>query len=177
MNANTKEYLDGEWERGVKKFPVYAMNRIYGAIPDGASVLDIGCGNGKFLKRLQMEKGCTVYGLDISPVAIEKLRSLGMEGEVWNAENMDAFTKEFDVVIASHVFEHVENDTGLARNVARITKQFAIIAVPNDCAYPEHTGEHVRKYNKGSLIFLLQEHFNEFEDITLKKHLILKCSK
>lgn len=178
---NSPEYWDSSWERGIKKFPKHTMNVIADFIPEKVSVLDIGCGDGTFLKRLKETKNCEVYGIDISSIAIGVAKINGVAGEVKSAEEMDDFDKRFDIVVCSHLFEHVKNDEGLAKNIARITKRFAIIAVPNDCSYPEETGEHVRKYTQESLRELLSGFFREIEDhtrynrSTLKNHLIFKC--
>ena len=182
---NSPEYWNSSWDRGVKKFPIHTMNWINRFIPNNISVLDIGCGDGTFLERLKNEKGCQAYGIDISNIAISKVNEKGIPSIVASAEDLDNFGREscFDVVVCSHLLEHIENDDGLVKNIARLTKQFAIIAVPNDCSYPEHTGEHVRKYTKESLIKLLVEHFRIIEDktrynrTTLKNHLIFKCLK
>ena len=183
-NANTIEYWDKEWARGVKKFPKYTMNRVCWLIPEGSSVIDIGCGNGKFLLQVMKERSPTeVFGIDISPVAIEKMKRCGIDGLAMSAENLDSFDRQFDVVTSCHLFEHVENDVGLARNVGRIAKKMAIIAVPNDCSYPEVTGEHVRKYNFKSLSKLLKPHFKTIKNCTrlnrelLKNHLIVVAKK
>lgn len=161
----------------MKKFPRYTMNRVFGLIPDNVSVLDIGSGDGTFLKRLQTKKNCQVYGIDISFIGIEKGKNIGVPGEVRSAEEMDDFDKEADVVICSHLLEHVGDDKGVVRNIARLAKQFAVIAVPNNCSYPEETGEHVRKYTKESLKELLSGFFRVVENHTLGNHLIFKCLK
>ena len=48
-------------------------------IPRNAAVLDIGCGDGQFLRYLK-DRGITqeVYGLDVSPVAIAALKRQGI---------------------------------------------------------------------------------------------------
>jgi len=184
VNVNSQTYWDKEWAGNVKKFPKYTMNRISWLIPEGSSVLDIGCGNGKFLRQVLLERSPTeLFGIDISEVAIKKLKENGIDGLVLNAENLDNFDRQFDVVIASHLFEHIENDVGLAKNVARIAKKMVIVAVPNDCSYPEITGEHLRKYNFESLSKLFAEDFKTIENHTignrelLKNHLIILAKK
>src|SRR3990167_10673366 len=174
MNANTPEYWNQQWHSGVKKFPLYTMNMIKRLVPKEASVLDIGCGNGKFLRKLIEEKNCKCFGIDISEVAIDEMRNAGIDGIVTSAENLDSIEGEFDIVTASHIFEHIDNDEGLMRNIARLTKQFAIITVPNDCSYPEETGEHVRKYNLDSLRELALRYLESVIDHTRRNRELLK---
>ena|SRR3990167_10721778 len=176
VNANSPEYWDKQWSKKVKKFPAWTMNRVKWLIPNGSSVLDIGCGNGTFLRTLRDEKQCKVFGIDISAVAVGKMIELGIDGLVWSAEQMDDFPYQFDYVVATHIFEHIENDVGLIKNIARIAKCGAIIAVPNDCSYPEPTGEHIRKYTRESLNALIAPYFTKIEDKTLRNHLIFKAT-
>jgi hypothetical protein len=42
--------------------------------------------------------------------------------------------RSFDLVIASHVLEHLENPTRVVRSIAKLTRQYLIVAVPNLCA-------------------------------------------
>jgi len=53
---------------GTDDFPLkkLELDLILKKIPSGASVLDIGCGNGETLIRLCREKGCTGVGVDFS---------------------------------------------------------------------------------------------------------------
>jgi len=53
---------------GTNDFPLKGLelNLILARIPEGASVLDVGCGNGETLMRLAREKECTGVGLDFS---------------------------------------------------------------------------------------------------------------
>ena len=177
MNRNLEPgYWDSQWGQNVKKFPKYTMNKIYGLIPYGSSVLDIGCGDGSFLLRLKNNLGCHVYGVDISEVAIAKMKTLGIEGSVENAEELRIRGK-WDITVATHIYEHIEKDDNLAKTQARLTRQFALIAVPNDCSYPEPTGEHVRKYTVQTLSDLLSPYYAKIENHTLGNHIIFKCVK
>lgn len=178
-NSNTMDYWDEQWRSKKKYFPVHVMKRIVTLVPEDSSVLDIGSGTGSMLKRLKYQKNCQVYGIDISPFAVFKSNEAGIPATYWDAENLDDFEvrKKFDVVISAHLFEHIIDHDKLATNTSRLTKKFALICVPNNCAYPEETGEHVRKYNILDLIRLLAPHFESFEDQTVGKHLMLKCLK
>lgn len=182
---NSPEYWDHSWTINRKKFPKHTMDLITKMIPDFSYVLDIGCGDGTFLLRLKRDKSCRVFGIDISKVAIEKANELGVTSRVISAEELDDFNWHggFDVTVCSHLLEHIENDDNLVKNIYRLTNKLAIIAVPNDCSYPEETGEHVRKYTAETLKKLLSKYFREVEDhtrlnrLTLKNHLIMKCLK
>jgi len=62
---------------GTNDFPLKGLelNLILARIPDQASVLDLGCGNGETLMKLAREKKCTGVGLDFSEQMIALARN------------------------------------------------------------------------------------------------------
>lgn len=178
INSNTKEYWDTSWLAGKKKFPKYTTRKIIELVPDKSSVLDIGCGHGKILRLLKSGKNCEVYGIDISSVAIEMMRKAGVEGEVCNAEDLVLKTgKKFDVIIASHILEHLDNDEEFVSRCSKLLNPngFMIVAVPDKCSPPEEEVEHVRMYDENSLMTLMLKDFYKIEDCSIKNHLIFKA--
>ena len=173
QNINSKEHWDNRWVNSPSRSKK-CEKIICRMVEPNLSVLDIGCGGGYLLKILKDR--CTVYGIDISSVSIDLLKISGIDGEIWDAENMDRFNKLFDVVICSHTLEHITDDIKLIKNIRRITKKYAIFAVPNNCIGPEEEPEHQRIYTKESLTELLFPHFKVIEDFSNGNHLILKCS-
>lgn len=174
-NANTKEYWDKKWGTNRKIFNRWVDNRIAYLVPEDSSVLDIGCGQGRVLSMVK-QKNCKVYGLDISPIAIELLKSNGIDGEVANAENMDKIEGKYDIVICAHLFEHITKHAKLIKNIRRLCGKFAILAVPDNICYPDPVGEHVRKYSKEQFTKLISKHFDKIEDHSLPHHIVYVCS-
>lgn len=80
--------------------------------PTGAArVLDVGCGEGRLLARLQ-DLGWTCVGQDVDPQAVAAARQRGLavtEGDLLAQRYPDA---SFDAIVLSHVIEHV-HDPGL----------------------------------------------------------------
>lgn len=103
-------------------------------IHEGDEVLEIGCGNGYFLKEIQ-KKGAKTLGLDLNPQAIEKGRKLGVTiTDQPIADHAATHTAAYDVVCAFQLFEHV-NDVGqfLKDAIACLkTGGKLIIGVPNN---------------------------------------------
>lgn len=62
---------------GTNDFPLKGLelNLILDRVPERASVLDVGCGNGETLMQLAREKNCTGVGLDFSEKMIELARA------------------------------------------------------------------------------------------------------
>lgn len=174
-NINTKEYWDKRWSEE----PMLSRkveNAVCKLVTEKCSVLDIGCGSGRILRSLKKDLDCSVYGIDISSVAINQLRSRGIPGACFNVEEPIVLVDfVFDVVILCHTLEHIQDDQRLIRYVAEMTKKYLIVAVPNDCIGPDEEPEHIRKYTKESLKELLYPHFDRVEDHSTGIHLILKA--
>ncbi|MCK5060999.1 class I SAM-dependent methyltransferase [Candidatus Parcubacteria bacterium] len=114
-------------------------------IKPGMKVLDAGCGEG-VLSFMIAEKGAVVIGCDISKLNIEKCKSLNnifkfssnVKFIVSDLENLPFKDGEFDLVVSSHVLEHLPDfDKGL-KEIMRVTKNKAVIAIPtilNLCSF------------------------------------------
>lgn len=78
------------------------------------AVLELGCGKGDLLHLLEAA-GASVHGLDISEASIEKARARGLAAEVGSHRDIgERFSgKRFDIIILSHVLEHIGDPRGL----------------------------------------------------------------
>jgi SAM-dependent methyltransferase len=95
-------------------------------------ILDIGSGSGSFLASMK-ELGWDPYGVDISPEAVGRARSLGItmfHGEVQEVPFPEVF---FDVITLRAVLEHVHRPVETLREVHRILKDQGVVyvVVPN----------------------------------------------
>jgi len=105
-------------------------------LPEGAIVLDVGCGNGVISRSLGA-KGFNVYGIDVSEKTIEKARQLNtlsnVKFDVISAEQLVAEGKKYDAVICSEVLEHLNHPAGLLQVLYQsITDNgILIVTVPN----------------------------------------------
>jgi len=99
---------------------------------ENGKLLDIGCGNGSFLKWLK-EHGWHAYGLEINKEAVNLCKANGIE--VFEGELIEVhFANEnFDVITLIQVLEHVHNPSAILNEVHRILKTdgLLLIAVPN----------------------------------------------
>lgn len=151
------------------------LEKVIGSLIDPeTSVLDIGCGSGRVIRGLKKDKNCNVFGMDISQVAISILRRNGIKGLVVDANDISDIAK-YDVIILSHTLEHINDDKTLIKKIAKSTKKYCIVVVPNDCMGPEEEKEHLRKYTKESLTALVAPYFKKIENHSVGVHLILKC--
>lgn len=117
----------------------YAHRRQYEVmlrfVEPGMRVLDAGCGEGT-LSILAAQKGAEVTGCDISAPNIEAAKKFAEQaGATINfiqsdVENIPFPDNSFDLVLSSHVLEHIPNfDRGL-HEIYRLTTRYAVIAVP-----------------------------------------------
>jgi SAM-dependent methyltransferase len=91
----------------------------------GRRVLDVGCGTG-FFTAYYLERGASVTGLDIAPVAVERLRARHPEARFLLADVSEAALAErFDVVNAFDVLYHITDDARWERAVRHLAAAVA----------------------------------------------------
>jgi len=131
-------------------------------------LLDIGCGGGELLGRYR-DLGWSVKGIEISPRACEVARARDLEIHQGTAFDAPFPTDSFDVVILSHVIEHVLDPV---RFLARCGELLApdgvlICATPNSramglsrygsCWYPLDAPRHLMLFDPGTIRRLARE--------------------
>ncbi len=108
------------------------------SVPTGTRLLDVGCGGGYFL-RLAKSLGAIVEGVEPSSHGATQTRRAGIEVFNGTLEQYLAASasKQFDVVTANHVIEHVPNPVETLATMKRILAPggYVWIAVPN-AQYP-----------------------------------------
>lgn len=74
-------------------------------------LLDVGCGAGGLMER-HRELGWTVFGIEFSPAASAACRARGLEVHQGTVFDAPLAGKEFDVILLSHVIEHLPDPVG-----------------------------------------------------------------
>ena len=95
------------------------------------TLLDVGCGNGDFIARMQ-SFGWSVCGVDPDPAAVGRVRSQGLQ--VYSGMIADVpDANRYDVITISHVIEHVADPVALLRECRRRLRPNGtlIITTPN----------------------------------------------
>jgi methionine biosynthesis protein MetW len=101
-------------------------------VPDGATVLDLGCGDGELLAELVEKKHVRGSGVDISPAAVEACVARGLSvfhGDL-DAGLADFDNGSFDVVILSFSLQQLHKPRLVLREMARVGK-LVIVSFPN----------------------------------------------
>lgn len=101
-------------------------------IVPGGRILDVGCGSGAFLYKMQ-SAGMDAFGVELSPDGAREAQRLGLKVKCGTLERQKYPSNYFDVITLNHVFEHVPNPMRTLRELKRIVKPDGriIIAVPN----------------------------------------------
>lgn len=98
-------------------------------LPRDISILDIGCSSGILIKELKALGFMDLHGVDISEKAIANANENGLENvHVMDGGNI-TLNQKFDVIIASDVLEHIENDEKTLDNWNTILKENGTLLV------------------------------------------------
>ena len=115
----------------------HAGNRadIIDLIPDNTrNVLDVGGGEGLFLRSLSLALGCQTHLCEVSPAICEVAKTQGNANYVWPGDFLEvSFDRSFDCITFLDVLEHVNApDRYLQRAVDLLTPAGLIIcSIPN----------------------------------------------
>lgn len=141
-------------------------------------VLEVGAGDGSILQKLSDSNFAPEYhAVEISDSGVAHIQSRNIENLV-SVQEFDGYKlpfedNSFDLIILSHVLEHVEHERLLLREIKRVSKSF-VIEVPID--YKTNVDKrirhflaygHINMYTPTSLRYLLQT-----EGFDIKKDLI-----
>jgi methionine biosynthesis protein MetW len=101
-------------------------------IEQGASVLDLGCGDGELLARLIKEKQVHAQGIEISEQAIHHCvaRGLSVFQEDIDTGLSNYADKSFDYVILNQTFQQVKKPDFVLKEALRVGKK-TIVGFPN----------------------------------------------
>ena len=108
------------------------MQAIARLVPQGARVLDLGCGDGALLAHLQQHKGCTGYGVELSDDNVHACVQRGVNVLQLNLdEGLSLFADQsFDVVLQIDTLQHLRNAETMLRETVRVGR-VGIVAFPN----------------------------------------------
>ncbi len=131
-------------------------------LPHDAAILDVGTSTGTNLRLLRDEGFHNVAGLDFSRDAISFCQSKGFDsvkqGDVCAMPFED---NSFDLVLATDIIEHVDDDAQAVREIARVLRPGgrAIVTVP---AFPslwglqDEVAQHKRRYRQAQFVNTLE---------------------
>ncbi len=105
---------------------------IVSLVPEGAKVLDVGCGDGRLLADLRDRKGCMGRGIDIDEQAVLACASRGIA--VYHGDMLEGMSfyrdGEFDCVILSQTLQQTLDPPAVLAEMLRVGRT-GIISFPN----------------------------------------------
>ncbi|MFM9879006.1 MAG: methionine biosynthesis protein MetW [Burkholderiaceae bacterium] len=106
-------------------------------VPQGARVLDLGCGDGALLAHLIQARQCTGYGIEIDDANVLACVQCGVNVIQLNLEEGLAMFEDasFDVVLQIDTLQHLRNAQTMLRETARVGRT-GIVAFPNFGHWP-----------------------------------------
>ena len=101
-------------------------------VPQGARVLDLGCGDGALLAHLQQHKGCSGYGVELDDANVHACVQRGVNVLQLNLdEGLSLFADQsFDVVLQIDTLQHLRNAETMLQETVRVGR-VGIVAFPN----------------------------------------------
>ncbi|MBU8902819.1 MAG: methionine biosynthesis protein MetW [Victivallales bacterium] len=105
-----------------KRPDILTINKI---IPPDCRVLDLGCGNGVFLKLLELEKNVRGLGIELSQDKIMESIATGISVIHGDLNNKLDFADDysFDYVVVSNTLQEVKRPDHLLQEVVRVGKK------------------------------------------------------
>ena len=130
-------------------------------LPVDATILEIGCSGGPLMQRLRAAGYTDLTGIDVSEPAIELSRARGVSHvSVMDGAALDFANARFDLIIASDVLEHIENEQQALREWVRVLKpggRMLVFVPAHTYLWSEHdvVNHHFRRYSRQSLLHAL----------------------
>ena len=157
-NANVRAHFDSQapaWSKyyeangSMQNRPERFVKALESRLTSGQAVLDFGCGTGQITRAIA-KRAWRVTGCDVSDRMLEQARAVTDSNRVnWvkvaetGGDNLPFSDASFDAVIASSVFEYLDDPSGTLGEIFRVLRVggWALITVP-DMRHPKRTLEH-----------------------------------
>jgi len=105
--------------------------------PNEGTILDVGCAHGQILEYFRTRTSWELVGVEPNAEVAEQAKRAGVEVCVSTLENAKLPESSFDVVLLSHVLEHVDDPDATIREIYRILKPEGHLLA----FMPDHDGE------------------------------------
>jgi methionine biosynthesis protein MetW len=143
-------------------------------IENGASVLDLGCGDGSVLLEIRKRKPIEAHGVDFSQYALDFVASQGIPTLLRNLEGPECLDDlpEVDHILLLEVLEHMQEPERFLKRALEKSRKSLFFSFPNTgyilfrtqllfgrfpVQWETHPGEHLRFWTFGDLRWWLRE--------------------
>jgi 2-polyprenyl-3-methyl-5-hydroxy-6-metoxy-1,4-benzoquinol methylase len=132
--ASDEKFQQGLIENILDSFRKRKATKIARSIGSTGNVLDIGCGNGKFLAHLSSLGEIKTYGVEMPGNAAKRASQISsIDLKIGSLQKSDFPENYFDAVTLIHVFEHLLNPKEIIQIIHKILKPhgYLYMAFPN----------------------------------------------
>ena len=169
FNSTAEDYDQSHDGKFVECMYDTIVNRVLDLNPK--TILDLGCGNGNIIARLQKRLDADYYGLDISEAMIAQAekRLRDVHFMVGDAEKLPYEADKFDVIVCNASFHHYPHPKAVICEIQRVLKKDGtlILGYPttpfkvltgflNSAMAHSNSGDH-HIYHKSEIIDLLSQ--------------------
>jgi SAM-dependent methyltransferase len=125
--------------------------------PDVRTVLDLGCGDGRILRRLPAH--LMAVGVDFAVTSVSHLRTHAI---LASGDHLPFVNASFDLVLCCEVLEHLPDDMlqNTLRELQRVARRHILISVP----YKENLRSNLTKCQKCDTVFHIWGHVRRFSN-------------
>ena len=102
------------------------------------TVLDLGCGDGRYTEFLSDILRVTAYGVDYSPARIKKAEELKHYDTNYHCSDIRDSEWEGDLTLMIEVLEHLQNPVEVVQHALKYTKVYMLATVPLNMPYKAH---------------------------------------
>ena len=106
---------------------VFNVDTVGDAVPEGACLLDVGCGDTRTAALLREERGCDVFGVDVVDTRVTDVPFAVFDGTSLPVEDASR-----DAVLLLYVLHHSADDLALLREARRVLCPGGRIVVAED---------------------------------------------
>ena len=135
------------------------------------SYMDVGCGNGRFLKFMEKEKTeipkSKLYGIDLDKKSLESLIKEGYQVFSSRIEDCNSISKnQIDLITMFHVIEHIEDPKSILKKVKEWLSPGGIFAIET----PNTESLDAKLFKSGFWGgYHIPRHWHFFKEETIKK--------
>jgi len=163
-NVNTQDYWDQiysvEGPQTWRQYPEM-FGLVVDKVPEGSSVVELGCGVGVLDSRLTAQKKVAWRGFDVSQVGVDMARGRFLDAEVLDINQLTPeHLGEADVIVATEIMEHLE-ENAFHHVISCVTQSSAkkfVFTVPDNCMGPDAVPEHTALFSEQLVSDRLQAH-------------------
>lgn len=132
--------LQPKYDADAGRLARFALGRFHATLHgllagiEAHTVFDAGCGEGYILNRVLMGRFARVYGADLDGERLRYARQQAGQSAIFqgNLHDIPLPAASVDLVICLEVLEHVGDPVRALDELARVTRRYALLSVPNE---------------------------------------------